>query len=139
MPATNASVLALDVGDRRVGLAIASLAARLPRPMATLERGDGFWQSLDDIIKTEGVGELVVGRPRGLDGQATAQTVVTEDFVSELQAHFALPVHLQDEAVTSQQAEAELKNRRQPYNKADIDALAATYILEDYLHEREAA
>lgn len=133
MPAITKSILALDVGEQRVGVSVASLTARLPRPLVTLKRDDTFFTELKDIIETENVEALVVGFPRGLGGQHTAQTRATESFTDELRKHCELPVHLQDEAVTSKQAEAELQRRGKPYARGDIDALAATYILEDWL------
>jgi putative Holliday junction resolvase len=71
--------------------------------------------------------------PRGLDGQSTSQTSATEKFVDQLRGQVSLPIHLQDEALTSKQAEAELRSRGAGHAKADIDALAATYILQDFL------
>jgi putative Holliday junction resolvase len=79
------------------------------------------------------VTQLVAGLPRGLDGQETAQTQYARMFGDQLAAQLQLPVYYQDEAVTSQQAKAELEARGKPYAKGEIDALAATYILEDYL------
>jgi putative Holliday junction resolvase len=127
------SVLGLDVGAQRIGVAAASLAAGLARPLTTLEHDDGFLSALRTIIKTENAQALVVGLPRGLDGQHTDQTRTVEAFSEELRRQYGLPVHLQDEAVTSKQAETELESRGKPYGRADIDALAATYILEDWL------
>lgn len=137
MAVTPSSVLALDVGTKRVGLAVASLAARLPRPLTTLERGNNFWQQLAELINREEIGVLVIGWPRGLDGQTTAQTAATESFEEELKQHFAeLPIHRQDEALTSKKAEAELQARGKNYERGDIDALAASYILADWLAEQ---
>lgn len=133
--APNPSILALDVGAVRVGVAIASLAARLPRPLITLQRDDTLFPALETIVEVEGVTKLIVGFPRGLQGQHTAQTEAIEAFVEELKQHFPLPVQLQDEALTSKHAEDELRMRGKPYEKEDIDSLAATYILEDYLKE----
>lgn len=124
------------MGSQRIGVAVATLASRLPRPLTTLKRDDGLFAALQDIIEAEGVGTVVVGLPRGLDGQSTAQTKDTEAFKDLLSRRYALPVHLQDEAVTSKQAEAELKARGKAYRREDIDALAATYILEDFLAGR---
>lgn len=132
MPA-HSSILALDVGDKRVGVAVASLVARLPRPLTTLQRSDGFFEELRRFIRSEEAGEIVVGLPRGLDGQPTRQTEATERFVAQLKRETGLPVYLQDEALTSKQAETELAGRKQTGAKGDIDALAAVYILEDYL------
>jgi putative Holliday junction resolvase len=126
------AVLALDVGASRVGVAAASLEARLPRPLAAVPREEIF-ETLHELAATENAVALVVGLPRGLDGQTTGQTREVEAFVDELKQQVDLPIDLQDEAVTSRQAEAELENRGKPYQKGDIDALAATYILQDWL------
>lgn len=134
------SILALDVGDKRVGVARASLIARLPEPLTTLQRGPAFFEELRRIMADEDAATLVVGLPRGLDGQTTAQTETTRAFVAELEQQIDRPVHLQDEALTSKKARAELDAGKKQYRRSDIDALAATYILEDFLttHPPEA-
>ncbi len=137
MVVTPSSVMALDVGARRVGVAVASLAARLPRPLITLQPGKEFFPALQSIVEVEGVGAIVVGFPRGMQGQHTAQTAAIESFTQQLKEHFLLPIHYQDEALTSKHAETELRTRGKPYDKGDIDALAATYILEDFLAEHK--
>lgn len=127
------TIIALDVGTKRIGVAIASMSTKFARPLVTLEHSDIIWSELNKLVEQYEVGAIVVGLPRGLEGQETAQTKKTEVFMQELRANVGLPVHSTDEAVTSVQAEAELKQRGKPYEKGDIDALAATYILEDYL------
>ena len=131
------SVLALDVGGKRVGLALASLVARLPSPFMTLTYDDNFFAALTKIIRSENVSQLVVGLPRGLEGQATSQTAEVKAFVEELRRQVSVPIDLQDEAVTSKQAEAELVARGKNYAKTDIDSLAANYILQDWLAENK--
>jgi putative Holliday junction resolvase len=79
----------------------------------------------------------VVGHPRDMNGQSTEQTLRIETFTNKLKSRFSLPIDLQDEALTSKQAEAELIARKKPYTKSDVDALAATYILSDWLSEHE--
>lgn len=128
------NVLALDVGDRRIGVAVAQSVARLPRPLTTLNNDEKFEASLQAIIDQEGIGTIVVGLPRNLHGQDTAQTKASRAFAEQLTEKFNLPVVLQDEAGTSRQAETELQARGKPYAKADIDAWAAAIILEDYLN-----
>lgn len=125
-------ILALDVGSKRIGVAIANTMARIARPLTTIDAESDVDQQLQQIVQIEAVAAFVVGLPRGLDGQETAQTASVRQFADRLQ-HFDLPIHFQDEAVTSRKAEAELKGRGKPYAKADIDALAATYILDDFL------
>jgi len=96
---------------------------------------DSSLEQLRQICSQEQVDLLVIGLPRGLNGQETQQTVAARTYGEKLAADLNLPVAWQDEAVTSVQAEQELIKRGKPYQKGDIDALAATYILEDYLHE----
>lgn len=134
MAHTQDSILALDVGSKRVGVAVATVVARLPHPLITLHAQDEhFMAALESIVEVENVTTLVVGYPRGMQGQHTAQTEAIEAFAQRLREHFALPIHFQDEALTSKHAEAELRARGKPFDKGDIDALAATYILEDWL------
>jgi putative Holliday junction resolvase len=133
MPTTLRSVLALDVGSKRIGVAVASLAARLPRPLITLTSSDSeLLSDLAEIIKSEDIDRIVVGLPRGMEGQSTAQTETTLRFTELLKEHFDLPIDMQDEALTSKHAEKELETRGKPYKPEDIDALAATYILGDW-------
>lgn len=135
MNQAHSSILGLDVGSKRIGIAAASLTVRLPRPLTTLEWDDNFYAELQKLIRDEDVGELVIGLPRGLDGQQTSQTDAIEAFVAELKQITSLPIHMQDEALTSKHAEEELKARGKTYKREDIDALAATFILQDYLNE----
>lgn len=134
MPQTpNPSILALDVGEKRIGIALANSIARIASPLVTLPNDDNFTDSLSKIVETNSVGTLVVGLPRSLDGGVTAQTVYAQEFANELQKRLHLPVIMQDEAVTSAKAESELSSRRKGFTKEDIDMLSAVYILEDYL------
>jgi putative holliday junction resolvase len=132
------NIMALDVGSRRIGVALASSLTRFAQPLTTLHNSDQVIEDIILLIKDNNVGVLVIGIPRGLQGQITDQTTQTNEFIDLLKKHLTIPVYEQDEAVTSLKAESELKQRGKPYQKADVDALAAIYILEDYLHERQA-
>ena len=131
----NNSVLALDVGNKRVGVAVASLIAKLPRPLITLDNDDHFIESLQNIIEVEDVGAIIIGYPRDMQGDSTDQTRAVEEFTAKLRAEFAMPILYQDEALTSKHAEAELSSKGKDYVRGDIDSLAATYILQDFLND----
>ena len=133
MAAQEGTILALDVGAARIGLALAGRAARLASPYKTIAHTADSIEQLRAICEHEGVQELVIGLPRGMSGQETAQTTAVREYGEQLAAVLPVPIHWQDEALTSVKAEEELVRRGKPYQKADIDALAATYILEDYL------
>jgi putative holliday junction resolvase len=131
----HSAVLALDVGERRVGVAVADVRARLAHPLTTLMRTEATPEDVQRLVDEHAAGVVVVGLPRGLDGQHTAQTMAVEEFKAELEQVLSVPVHWQDEALTSAQAETELRSRGKPYKKEDVDALSATYILEDFIRD----
>jgi putative Holliday junction resolvase len=126
------SILALDVGEKRIGVAIANSIARLARPLTTLPHDDNIFATLEKLIADESVSVVVVGLPRNLSGEDTDQTAYVRQFTEKLRHDM---IRFQDEALTSKKAEMELRQRGKPYAKGDIDALAATYILEDYLQQ----
>lgn len=128
-------VLALDVGGKRIGVAVASRIARLSAPHGVIEtaKTTDISAAIKRMVNELEADTVVVGLPRGMDGQETAQTAAARDFAAGLSAELDVPVVLQDEAVTSVEAEKRLKNRGKPYNKGDIDAEAAAMILDDYL------
>lgn len=130
--------MALDVGERRIGVALANRVARLASPLTTLENNTAVYEKIAELIHAHDADALVIGLPRGMQGQQTGQTTATEAFAANLREHITVPVYFMDEAVTSQMARAELKARGSHIHKGDIDALAATYILEDYLREQGA-
>ena len=133
------AIIGLDVGSVRIGVARSDGIARIATPVGAISNDNTVWKTLGEYCSAEHCVRLVVGLPRGLSGQETAQTRFARTFAETAQKRLGLPVVLQDEAVTSRQAEAELIARGKPYNKGDIDALAATYILEDYLTEHRGA
>lgn len=126
-------ILALDVGDKRIGVAIAHRVARLPRPLTTLENSPKVMQEIADLVAREDASLVVVGLPRGMDGGYTEQTRAAKAFQQELARALPVPVAPGDETLTSVQAEAELGKR--PHAKGEVDALAACYILESFLRD----
>lgn len=129
------TIISLDVGAKRIGVASANPLVRIANPLTTLEHTEDIMNKLQELVAQERAAMVVIGLPRGLEGQETDQTRTVEAFGTEVEKHLGLPIHWQDEAVTSHKAEEELINRGKPYGKGDIDALAATYILEDFLNE----
>lgn len=127
------SILALDVGSKRIGVAVASLEARLAHPLVTLPNNDSFVPKLQQLIAEHQAKTVVAGLPRNLSGDDTPQTVYVRQFVEQLQQSIDVPFVWQDEAATSLKAESELERRGKRYTKEDIDSLSAAYILEDYL------
>lgn len=130
------NVLALDFGGKRVGMAVANTSVKVPRLLPTLIVDDSLDDQIRDIVTYEGVDTIVVGYPRNLSGEPTAQSATVEAFVSTLKDLVDIPVVVQDESLTSIRAEEILRERGKPYAKADIDAEAAALILQDYLESQ---
>jgi putative holliday junction resolvase len=136
-------VVGLDVGERRIGIAISDATRTLARPVGTLRVN-----SLDDAAaaaverdidrfaqEEDGVDTVVIGLPRRLDGAPNAMTPRVEAFASRLRERTGHAVVLQDERLTSVEAESRLALREKDWRarKARLDAAAAAVILQDYL------
>ena len=128
--------LALDIGDKRIGVAIANSIARIASPLTTLHVTDSINEDIVSLINQNSINEVIIGLPRGLNGQETDQTKKIRDFVEKFKLHTELPIHLIDEAGTSLKAKDELSLRKKGFIKEDVDSLAASYILDDYLNEK---
>jgi len=133
MAASKRTLLGLDVGERRIGVAIGDDIGRLASPLTTLAVDGTELVRLQRLIFEHGVTDFVVGLPRNMSGEETAQTRAVKDFVTRRLNGFELPTQYQDESLTSVKAEHELEQRKKPFAKGDVDALAATYILQDYM------
>lgn len=132
----NKKIMALDVGTRRIGVALAESNIRIAIPFTTVEvdeEGSEIEQILK-IIASEEIDIIVVGLPRNSSGEETAQSTYTKKFAQKFE-EFVDKIVFQDESLTSVQAENLLKSYKKPYSKGDIDMNAAAIILQDYLEE----
>lgn len=129
------NLLGLDIGTRRIGVAVANSSIKIAIPLTTIEVNDGDEiLQINKIIVNKKIDTIVAGLPRNMSGEETAQSVYTKEFLE----NFKLSVNeikFQDESLTSVQAENILKSYKKPYTKGDIDMQAAAIILQDYLEE----
>lgn len=133
MSQTKQNVLALDIGEKRIGLAIGDSIGRLATPLFTLVVDGTEIVRLQAIMLDYDINRLVVGLPRNQSGEETAQTEQVRLFVKRRLEAFGLPIAFQDESVTSVLAEQHLEKNKKTFKKGDIDAHAAAIILQDYL------
>jgi putative holliday junction resolvase len=135
-------ILALDFGSKTIGLAVTDALGLTAQGLATLRRTNkrNDFDHLRRTIKQYEVGELVMGLPLRLSGEAGIQADKVEVFAEELRKKFKLPVHLFDERLTSVEAnrvlrESEMSIRR----RAEVvDQLAAVLILQSFLEFRRS-
>jgi len=136
----------LDIGERRIGVAVSDATGTLARPLGVLRSAGLDGDALDVVVREiarlageeDGVGAIVIGLPRRLDGTPTEMTPRVEQFARALGAKTSLPVALQDERLSSREAESRLALRDKDWRsrKAKLDAAAAAIILQDYLDGR---
>lgn len=125
------SVLGLDIGAARIGVALADESMRIAIPFGAFEADGTELKKIQQLIEDRDIHTIVVGYPRNQSGEPTKQTVLVEAAAAPLNE--LATVVFQDESLTSVMAEERLKARAKPYTKADIDAEAAVIILQDYL------
>jgi putative Holliday junction resolvase len=135
-------VLGVDVGARRIGVAISDPSGTLARPLTTLAvngEDDAVNRVADTIgqlaAEADGLGAVVVGLPASLDGMANDATARVNRFLARLRACTAVPIETEDERLSSREAESRLALRERDWRKrkARLDAAAAAVILQDYL------
>ena len=130
-------LMALDVGTKRIGIALADSFIKIAIPFTTVEVNndiDSAIKQIIEIISKEEIDILVVGLPRNQSGEETSQTAYTKEFVKKIE-YSVDKICFQDESLTSIQAEDRLRSYGKPYSKGDIDMNAASIILQDYLEE----
>jgi len=126
------TIVCLDVGEKRIGVAVGDTDIKIAVPFETIEVDGNEVQSVAEIYLKEHAKTLVVGYPRNQSGEPTAQSKYVEDFAKKL-SEISDNIVFQDESLTSVLAEQQLAGYNRPYSKADVDAQAAAIILQDYL------
>ena len=135
-------VLAIDVGKRRIGLAISDPSGLLARPLSALtvhDAADAVERVAREIARLSneegGVATIVVGLPVRLDGSPNAQTADVAAFIEALKTRTSLPIVTEDERLTSREAESRLAvgERDWRVRKTKLDAASAAIVLQDYL------
>lgn len=126
------SLVCLDVGEKRIGVAVADSSVKIAVPFMTIEVDGSELEAIAKVVTQEDADTIVVGYPRNQQGEVTAQTNYVEKFAQQLQ-DMGAKIVFQDESLTSVIAEQRLIAYKKPYTKGDIDSQAATIILQDYL------
>lgn len=134
--------LGVDVGTRRIGLAISDPTGLIARPLMTLQVGSlahGVDRVLAEVVRLlaedDGLARIVVGVPARLDGSPTRETAQVAGFMEQLRARTPVPVVGEDERLTSREAESRLAATERDWRKRkqQLDAVAAAIVLQDHL------
>jgi len=151
------SILAVDYGRARIGLALADAETRMAQPLSTLERinRNEDMRRLRELVREHGVKQIVVGLPLRLDGTHGEMAEEAERFAQRVRKQIGVPVEMVDERLTSWEAERLMeevqgrfihdekltgsKKSKNVQAKMSVDAVAAAVILKEYLDRQGQA
>ena len=138
--AVSGTLIGFDFGAKRIGLAVGETSTRIANPLGAIEAeaNEKRLAAIDRIVAEWQPVAFVVGQPHHSDGSEHAVAKLAEKFARRLAARYRVPVMMVDETLTSATAEAELRGMRtRASRETDVDALAATIILQSYLDQPE--
>lgn len=128
-------VIALDVGEERIGVAVSDPLGRTAQPLETMVRGEKTAEHLQELVAELGAERMVVGLPLLMDGREGTQAGLVRRFVRELEGRLDIPVEFLDERLSSREANALIskEERRRDRKRGATDRVAAALILRAYL------
>lgn len=131
--------LAIDYGTKRTGLAICDPTETIVSPLMVLEGQKQLLKKITDVVRAEGVEAVVLGLPLNMDASEGSQAKIVLKFADRLKEHLGIPIHLQDERLSSFGAEGKLASAEftRGKRKKRLDAIAAAEILEAFLERKK--
>jgi putative Holliday junction resolvase len=136
MTSTSGRILAIDPGEKRIGVAAADLRTGVAVPLTTLEAGADPVEAIGRLAEEEGAQELVVGVAISLSGAIGPQGQRGRDLAEALARRLGVPVHTWDERLSSVEARSRSAPGGRKRRKGQLDAAAAAIILQAYLDSR---
>jgi putative holliday junction resolvase len=139
-PPVQGRILGLDVGSKRIGVAVSDPLGITAQGLETLQRRNKRldFEALSQLVKTWGVVEVVVGFPLRMSGEEGIQAEKMQRFAEELRERLSLPVHLWDERLTSAEANRLLRETDMSIQRRGqvVDRMAAVLILQSWMEYR---
>ena len=131
-------ILALDYGDKRIGVATSDPTGTIASSLATVENKGvkKVLTTIKDLCQEHSIARIVVGVPYGLSGRETEQTTKTKKFITKLKGALQITVVEVDERFSSALAEKQLADQGRRVSKGEVDAAAAQILLQDYLDRK---
>lgn len=130
-----ATVLGLDVGEKKIGVAVGDIGRGLafPRPALLVDDWSEAWGPIERLVNEERISVIVIGWPLEALGRAGPQTASVERFIAELKRHVSVSITRLDERLTTQAVQREQRQRGRPLKRGQEDSLAAQLLVETYL------
>ena len=133
-------IMGIDYGEVRIGIALSDPLQIISRPYKVLTNSDdSLFVELNEIIKLENVGKIILGLPLNLEGKDSQKTLEVRKFAEELEKKVPVPVEFIDERYTTVEANEALKNMGKDPRESRkvIDKIAASLILRSYLENKK--
>ena len=132
--------LAIDYGDKRTGLAICDHSETIASPLTVIQGQKDLLKKIADVVETERVEAIVLGLPLNMDDSQGPQVKLVFKFADRLKEHLNIPIHFQDERLSTFSAEEKLAaaDFTRGKKKKRLDAIAAAEILEAFLEQKHA-
>jgi len=130
--------LAIDYGTKRTGLAICDPAETIVSPLAVIQGQKELLKRIVEVVESENVEAIVLGLPLNMDDSQGFQAKLVLQFAEQLKEHLRIPIHFQDERLSSFSAEEKLApaGLKRGKRKKRLDAIAAAAILEAFLEQK---
>lgn len=130
-------ILGLDIGDRRIGVALSDPQGILASPLTIIHRQDdrADIEAILNIISQNQVGRIIVGLPLSMNGSIGQQAEKVKAFVQELRKHTEVPVEFRDERLSTVSARRLMRSAGKARKTGHDDAMAAALVLQGYLDE----
>lgn len=134
-------MIGLDVGERRVGVAVSDSLGLTAQPRETIYRDELFLEKMRALVRETGAEKIVVGLPLLMDGTEGKQARLVRGFAEELGLQLDLNVEFQDERLTTREAESVLMQAetKTGERRGALDIIAATLILQKYIDGKREA
>lgn len=133
-------VLAIDYGEKRIGIAISDPLKMFPIPLKTILNNQNIWKEFQKVFSEYNIFLVIIGYPVSEDGSKTRITELVDEFISHFSKKFKVEYKLVDEryssSIASEQILQSVTSKKKRRNKALIDMNAAAVILGDYLNNQ---
>jgi len=128
--------MGLDIGDRRIGVALSDPEGILASPLTVITRTDeaADIEAIVTIARRNKAGRIIVGLPISMDGRLRGQAEKVTAFIEKLRVHTDLPIEFRDERLSTVSVKRMMQSVRRTKN-TEHDAMAAALILQGYLEE----
>ena len=132
-------VLALDVGNKRIGVAYSDPLGISANPLPYIQNNEKVFEKIKDLINEYNIGKVVIGLPLTLKGEEGEQAKITRKFAENLKEHIPdIDIEFVDERFTTSLAEQHLRETtKKSKRKKKLDSVAAVYILKTYLDQQQ--